>query len=74
MSVPQVGGTLTFFLDRRLLDRSLVLRGDLSPPHMVFVLSILQIPPLAVAVSHCLENREMWLRRCRRALDLHHSI
>lgn len=42
---------------------------------MVFVLGILQISPLGVAVSYGLEEkREEWLRRCRRALDLHRSI
>lgn len=72
ISVPPVGGA--FHLDRRLLNRSLVLRGGLLPPH-IFLLGLLQISPLGVAASHGLEEkREEWLRRCRRALALHHSI
>lgn len=72
ISVPPVGGA--FRLDRRLLYRSLVLRGGLLPPH-IFLLGLLQISPPGVAVSHGLEEkREEWLRRCRRALALHHSV
>lgn len=57
ISVSQVGGTLVFRLKRRLLNRSLVLREHLSPPRVIFVLGTLQISPLGVAISHCLEEK-----------------